>query len=82
MIGGGWRGGEGGGSNVVLSARGFAGITSCSVGNCIVTSNLMPGCCIKYFLHCPDMLMARISNSITILFTNFFDLFFHAVSDE
>ena len=36
-------GGEGGrgGSSVILSARGFVGITSCSVGNCIVTSCLV-----------------------------------------
>ena len=27
-------------------------------------------------MHCPDMLMVRINNSITILVTYFFDVFF------
>ena len=33
------RGGRGG-SNVILSARGFVGVASCSFGNCVVTSCL------------------------------------------
>ena len=37
----GGRGERGGPSNVVLSARVFVGITSCSVGNCTVTSCLV-----------------------------------------
>ena len=32
---------EGRGSNVILSARGFVGITSCLVGNCTITSCLV-----------------------------------------
>ena len=38
----------------------------------------MPACYIKSFflVHCPDMLMVRINNSIAILFNYFFDIFF------
>ena len=72
-----WRrgGGEGGGSNLILSARGFVGIASCSVGNCIVTSCLVVASTL-FSMHCPDMLMVRINNSITFLVTYFFDVFF------
>ena len=72
---GGGEGGEGGGSNVILSARGFVGIASCSVGTCIVTSCLVVASTL-FSMHCPDMLMVRINNSITILVTYFFDVFF------
>ena len=73
-----WRRGEGGGggrSNVILSAKGFVGIASCSVGNCIVTSCLVVASTL-FSMHCPGMLMVRINNSITILVTYFFDVFF------
>ena len=76
-----WRGGRGegggGGSNVILSARGFIGIASCSVGNCIVTSCLVVASTL-FSMHCPDMFMVRINNSITILtilVTYVFDVF-------
>ena len=69
-----WRDG-GGRSNVILFARGFVGIASCSVGNCIVTSCLVVASTLVS-MHCPDMLMVRINNSITILVTYIFDVFF------
>ena len=68
-------GGGGGVSNVILSARGSVGIASCSVGNCIVASCLVVASTL-FSMHCPDMLMVRINNSITILVTYFFDVFF------
>ena len=64
----------GGGSNVILSARGFVGITSCSAGNCIVTSCLVVASSMFFSVHCTDMLMVRQINSITILFAYFFDI--------
>ena len=61
----------GGGSNVILSARGFVGITSCSAGNCIVSSCLVVASSMFFSVHCTDMFMVGIINSITILFTYF-----------
>ena len=71
--GGGGEGGEGG-SNVILFARGFVGITSCSVGNCIEASCLVVASNLFFSMHCPHMLLEPINSSVTILFTYFFDI--------
>ena len=48
----GLRGRGGGCSDVILSARVFVGITSCSAGNCIVTSCLTVASNMFFSMHC------------------------------